>query len=844
MRKTTAAFNKSFQCVLILAALVVSASRIEAQAPVPDGPSIEAKVTAMLGKMTLEQKLAYIGGVDDMFVRAEPEIGLPRLKMSDGPVGVRTWGPTTSYAAGIGLAAAWDPELAGKLGEALGNDARARGVHFLLGPGVNIYRAPMNGRNMEYFGEDPYLAARTAVGYIDGLQGTGVVATVKHYAANNSEYDRHNIDTIVDERTLREIYLPAFEAAVKEAHSGAVMDSYNLLNGEHLTQSRRMNTDILRTEWGFNGILMSDWDSTYDGVAAANSGLDLEMPNPKFMTLAVLGDAIKSGQVSVATIDEKVRRILRTAIRFGFLDRSQLEISKSLYSKSGNEVALESARESLVLLKNERNLLPLKKGAVRTIAVIGPDAYSAVPSAGGSSNTTAFAPVSFLEGIGDAVGSNAQVLYAAGLPTPQSIFKETKFDGTNGQNGLKVEVFDNPEMKGKPISSSSVDKMDGWRAEMWTPHATVRRGIRSTGSYTPEKSGRYLFLTAAASEDTYTLLVDGKQLIAQPSREGQAPQFATLTLTAGKPISIELQYQPDAETARMGFGIRAEEDLISPETRKIAASADAVVLAVGFDPSTESEGYDRSFTLPWGQDALILAVAAANPKTVVNVTAGGAVDTRAWLDHVPVLIYNWYPGQRGGNALAEVLFGDEAPEGKLPISFDRSWEENPVHDHYYPEAGKTHPTVTYAEGVFLGYRYYTSMQKQPLYPFGFGMTYTTFAFSNLKVTPASGKGDGHEFNVSFDVKNTGRRTGADVAQVYVGDPSAKIKRPAKELKAFKKLRLQPGQSEHVTLPLDQRSLSYYDVNEKGWRVDPGMFQIFVGDSSADTPLSAEFAVTK
>lgn len=844
MRKPVAAFNKSFQLVWVLAAVLVGTSRIEAQAPVLNSAAIDARVNGMLAKMTLEEKLAYIGGVDEMFVRAEPGIGMPRLKMSDGPVGVRSWGPTTAYAAGIGLAATWDPEMARKTGEALGNDARARGVHFLLGPGVNIYRAPMNGRNMEYFGEDPYLAARTAVGYIDGLQSKGVVATVKHYAANNSEYDRHNIDTIVDERTLREIYLPAFEAAVKEAHSGAVMDSYNLLNGEHLTQSKRMNTDILRNEWGFNGILMSDWTSTYDGVAAANSGLDLEMPDAQFMTPAVLGDAIKNGQVSVATIDEKVRRILRIAVRFGFLEREQWEPTLSLYSNAGNEVALEAARESLALLKNDGNLLPLKKSAVRTIAVIGPDAYPAVATAGGSSNTTAFAPVSFLEGVGESLGTNAHVLYAGGLPTPQSLFNETKFEGPNGQHGLKVEVFDNAEMKGTPISSSSAEKMDGWRAEMWTPHAKVRRGIRSTGIYTPEKSGQYLFLTAAASEDTYKLLVDGKQLIEQPKREGQAPQFTMVALTAGKPISIEVQYQPDAESTRMGFGIRAEEDLISAETRKIAASADAVVLAVGFDPSTESEGYDRSFTLPWGQDALIRAVAAANPKTVVNVTAGGAVDTRAWLDHVPVLIYNWYPGQQGGKALAEVLFGEEAPEGRLPISFDRSWEEDPVHDHYYPEAGKAHPTVTYAEGVFLGYRYYTSMQKQPLYPFGFGMTYTTFAFSNLKVAPASGTGDGHEFNVSFDVKNTGRRGGADVAQVYVGDPSAKVKRPAKELKGFKKLRLQPGQSEHVILPLDTRSLSYYDVNEKGWRVDPGMFRVFVGDSSADTPLMAEFAVTK
>ena len=841
MRNHKKAAKKSFQLVLIVFACLANIGLAQAQVPADSSPDIEARVDAMLGKLTLAQKLALIGGEDDMYIRAMPEVGLPRLKMSDGPVGVRTWGPSTSYAGGIGLAATWDPAMAQSIGAALGEDARARGVNFLLGPGVNIYRAPINGRNLEYFGEDPYLASRMVVAYINGVQSKGVVATVKHYAANNSEYDRHNIDTIIDERTLREIYLPAFEAAVKEAHVGAVMDSYNLLNGEHLTQNKRMNDDILKKEWRFSGILMSDWSATYDGVAAANSGLDLEMPDGKFMSPQVVGDAVRSGQVSVATIDDKVRRILRVTLRFGFLDRQQLDPMIPLYRAASNQVALQSARESMVLLKNEHNLLPLNRDAVHTIAVIGPDAYPAVPGGGGSSNTTAFAPVSFLQGVGDYLGTHTRVLYAGGLPTPQSLFHETRFEGPNGQHGLKLETFDGPETTGPPTSTTSVDNVDQFKPEMWTPAATVRRTLRWTGSYTPAKTGTYLFLTGAASEDAYKLLVDGKQLLVQPKREGQAPQFATLPLVAGKPVSVELLYQPDSTSIRMGFGIRNEEDLISPETRKIAAASDAVVVAVGFDPPTESEGYDRSFSLPWGQDALIRAVAAANPKTVVNITAGGAVDTRNWLDHVPVLIHNWYPGQQGGRALAEVLFGDQTPEGKLPMSFDRSWDEDPTHDHYYPETGKSHPTVTYAEGVFLGYRYYTSMQKQPLYPFGFGLSYTTFSFNNLKVTPAS-NGATRAFDVSFDVKNTGQRSGAEVAQVYVGDPSASIKRPVKELKGFKKVRLDPGKSEHVTLQLDQRALSYYDANEKGWRVDPGMFKVFVGDSSEDTPLTAEFTV--
>src|ERR1700692_782433 len=333
----------------------------------PSAPSdAEGRIDSMLKQLTLEEKIDLIGGVDDFYIRAKQKIGLPRLKMADGPVGVRNYGPSTVFG-GIGLAASWDPELAERIGAVIGEDARARGVHFMLGPGVNIYRAPMCGRNFEYFGEDPFLSSRTAVGYIKGMQSKGVSATVKHYAGNNQEYDRHNMDSVIDERTMREIYLPVFEAAVKEAHVGAIMDSYNLTNGLHRTQNGYLNTDVAKKEWGFSGIMMSDWTSTYDGVAAANGGLDLEMPWGKFMNRETLLPAVHSGKVSEATIDDKVRRILRTAIQFGWLDRDQTDLSIPRLNLAGRQVALEAARAGMVLLKNDRNLLPLDKGSVHTI---------------------------------------------------------------------------------------------------------------------------------------------------------------------------------------------------------------------------------------------------------------------------------------------------------------------------------------------------------------------------------------------------------------------------------------------------------------------------------------------
>ena len=836
----------------ILAVSTLSITAAHAQAPVPDSPAIEQRADAMLSKLSLQQKLELIGGVDSMFIRAEPAAGFPQLKMSDGPVGVRTWGPDTAYAGGIGLAASWDPELARRMGIAIAQDARARGVNFILGPGVDIYRAPMNGRNFEYFGEDPYLAAHTAVPYIEGVQSQGVIATVKHFAANDEEYDRHNVSSDVDERTLREIDLPAFEASVKVAHVGSVMNSYNLLNGVHATENKHLNLDILKNGWGFNGILMSDWDATYSAVGAANGGLDLEMPSGKFMNPKNLTTAVTSGEVSQATIDDKVRRIFRTAIRFGFLDRDQTDLSIPRDSQLGRKVALDEALESLTLLKNENHLLPLDANEIHTIAVLGPDAWPAVPGGGGSSIVTPYSAVSFMNGISSFLGTRAKVLYARGLPTDDELFEETKF-GTpaevaaqtgerSGPQPVKVEVFDNADFSGTPTVAHT-RRIASFKSEEWTPSAQTRKSLRYTTVYTPEKTGKYLFLVGAGGSDIYNLMVDGKQVLEETRHEGQAPQSVELPLTANKPAKIQLDYTPDSSYPRIGLGIRSVDDLVSADAKKIASMADAVVVAVGFGPSTESEGFDRTFNLPWGQNELIQAVADANKKTIVTLTAGGNVNMQPWIGSVPALFHNWYPGEEGGKAFAQILFGERSPEGHLPASFERTWSENPVHDNYYapPVPNGQTPHVKYAEGVFLGYRYYTTFDKKPMFPFGYGLSYTTFAFSNLQVSPTTATSNG-DISVSFDVANTGERKGADVAQLYVGDPSAKVKRPVKELKGYQKIRLGPGEKQHVSLTLDHRALAYWDTQKNDWQVDPGKFTVFVGDSSEATPLTADFTV--
>ena len=806
----------------------------------------------MVAKLTLNQKIELLGGIDSMYTHAVPGIDLPRFKMSDASVGVRTWGPTTAYAGGVALAASWDPELARKLGAALGKDARARNVNFLLGPGVNIARSPIGGRNFEYLSEDPFLNSILVVPFIQGVQSQGVIATAKHYALNDQEYNRHNANVEVDERTMREIYLPAFEAAVTKGQVDAVMNSYNLINGTHATQNEFLNLKVLKNEWGFQGILMSDWDATYDSVGAANNGLDLEMPGPRFMNAEALLAAVKDGSVKESTIDDKVLRLFRTVLRYGFLDRPQFDPADSTYSVANRAIALDGARESITLLKNEGALLPIDPAKIKTIAVIGPNAYPAVPGGGGSSEAQAFEPVSTLTGIANLLGPNVHVLYSRGLPQMDEVFRQTRWDGP-----IELAAYPNRDFTGKPETIALQNITDGIRvSRQHEPES--QRSYRYTARYKAAKTGKYVILANSAGwdSDDYTLSVDGKAIPFPPHAEGQAPQSATLDLTAGQAISVVVDYLPLGSAPHLGLGIANEQDLISADVKTFAAAADAVVVAVGFNPKSEGEGHDRSFALPWGQDALIEAVVKANPHTIVTLTGGGGMDVRRWLDKVPALLHTWYPGQEGGTAIAEVLFGKHNPEGKLPVSFDRSWEENPSAPYYYPikgadktlhvtEPGKEPvdyviPTVKYDDGLMVGYRYWTTTGKHPLYPFGFGLSYTTFSFSKLDAPATAASGS--TVPVSFDVTNTGSVAGAEVAQLYISNPSAKVTRPERELKGFEKVRLAPGETKHVTLNLDARAFSYWDDAAHKWTIDPGKFVIRVGDSSENTPLSAELTL--
>ena len=842
------------------AVLLFTLPSVRAQAPHPLTPAEHQRVDELIHKMTLDQKLDYIGGTG-FGVRAVPALGLPAFAMSDGPYGTRSNAgfPSTAYAAGIALAATWDRELAERVGGGIGRDARARGVHFMLGPGVNIYRSPLNGRNFEYFGEDPFLAGQIAVGYIEGMQQQGVSATVKHFAANNSEYLRHDSNSIVDERALREIYLPSFEAAVKQAHVGAIMDSYNLINGVHATQNTHLNTEIVRNEWLFPGVLMSDWDATYDGVGAANGGLDIEMPTGKFMNRADLLPAIKTGTLSEATIDEKVRHILTTAMAFSWIDaegnaRNQQELAVSAYDARNNAVALESARESIVLLKNEHKTLPLEKAALKTVLAVGPDAYPGFPGGGGSSGVKPFHTVSLLEGLSAELGPQVNVLYARGVPAVEALARKTDFTTTAGGNvkGLIKETYSNTELTGKPVTTTVIPHLnltevdwtslnDNVEAVMGEFSNKVSNGSRRfTGFYNAAQPGRYLLVVEGAGEGAGNrVYVDGKLIFDNWTELRAFQPWTTLELSAGPHKLVVEDMQSGPFSGHMRVAIVPAETIVDPQAVALARLADAVVVAAGYSTSAESEGGDRTFALPYGQDALIVAMAAANRKTIVDVTSGGNVDSSLWIDKVPAYLESWYGGQAGGTALAEVLTGKSNPSGHLPVTFERRAEDNPTYNNYYPAKGSI--DVHYNEGIFVGYRGYEKAHTQPLFPFGYGLSYTTFKFSKLTVTPELNGTEPH-VTVAFDVTDTGKLSGAEVAQVYVSDGHSPVERPAHELKGFERVQLAPGQTKRVTVKLDPRAFAYYDVTAKKWTIAPGKFGIHVGDSVASLALDGEVTI--
>lgn len=790
-------------------------------------PALEARIDAILARLPLETKLAYVAGYTGVDIRPLPEAGLPIIRCTDSPMGARCFGAAPAYPAIIGLASSWNPALAREVAASLAEDCRARGVHILLGPGVNLARSPLCGRNFEYYGEDPWLSAEMAVAFIEGLQSNGVAATVKHFLANEQEYSRTKVGSIVDERTLRELYMVPFEACVKRANVACVMGSYNPLNGTYTSQHADINLRVLKGEWGFPGLLMSDWRGVTDGRAAALAGLDLEMPVPEKMTPAVLQELLDSGELSPAELDDKVRRMLRVFLGFGFdRPRDEAEFLPRCSARSAR-VARRVARESLVLLKNDGAVLPLDPAALRRVAVIGSHAHPLVHSGGGCAYTTPFRTVSVFDALCQKAGDDFEVcLDLAGfhedmnLASHHSAYVHEDEAGVL-QPGLRVEYFPNRTLSGAP-SRVGVDKSISLVFKEQRPPGQPPEGfsVRWSGFIELDEDGVCRF--SALCDDGIRVWIDDELIIEDWRKDPPRFSKADRALRGGR-RRLRVEYYDEGGWAVAQFGWRwlCAGDR-SPQAQ-LAAASDAAIVCVGFTPETEGEAWDRHWALRPDQEALIREIAAVNPRTVVVLFAGGALATEGWIDEVPALVHAWYPGQEGGLALAEMLLGEINPAGKLPITWAHRYEDNPSAPYYHDPV-----STRYEEGIFMGYRGFDAGDIDPLFPFGHGLSYTTFAYANLR-THAGGR-------VSVEITNVGDRAGAEIAQLYVGDLVCSEPRPPRELKGFAKLTLAPGETGTASFQLTRRDFSFFHPETRAWTLEPGEFEISVGASSRDLPL--------
>ncbi|HEY1448240.1 MAG TPA: glycoside hydrolase family 3 C-terminal domain-containing protein [Caulobacteraceae bacterium] len=810
---------------------------------------LEARVDDLVSRLTLEEKVALMAGSGAFEVHGVARLGVPPVRVADGPTGVRSneGEAATVFPVGVAMASTWNPDLTREVAAAIAREALALDNHVILAPTVNIVRTPLWGRNFETFSEDPFLAGALGAAYVEGLQGEGVGASLKHYAVNNQEIGRMSVNAIVDERTLREIYLAAFETIVKRTNPWTVMAAYNKINGPYATENSRLLEDILKGEWGYDGVVVSDWGAVHATAAAANGGNDLEMPGPARWFGDKLVDAVRAGEVAEARIDDAARRMARLILRTGVLDR-KAKAAGELRSKRHRQIAARAAEEAVVLLKNDGDLLPLNAQTLARVAVVGPNAPVRRIQGGGSSHVRPGRRTSMLQAIEELLAGKAEVIFAEGgdnEPVPPAA-RAAMFspDEARGQAGLKVEYFaargfddtafriQNEREIGKLVSTNSSSMMgSGLGALRWT------------GWLWPERDGRHEFALRAPGAGR--LLLDGRMLIdeATPAVHDNldvggmsAPRrIAVADVIAGRGYPLTIEYIRPQETGAIaweyvGIGVRQPTGSID-EAAALAARCDAAIVVIGAASISEGEGYDRAdLELPGDQNALVEAVLAANPRTIV-VLVGGAPYALPWIDHAPAVVAAWLGGEEGPDATARILFGETEPSGRLPVTFPRRIEDTPAHG-WYPGGSE----VTYGEGLFVGYRHYDRAAAAPMFPFGHGLTYTRFAYSDLLAPEEASAKDGVE--VSFTLANIGQRRGKETAQLYVRPRGPSVERPVKELKGFAKVELGPGERRQVRLKLEARDFSYWDTETNGWTAEPGSYDLLIGGSAADIELQA------
>ena len=815
---------------------------------------LEDRVNDLLSQLTLDEKLTLLVGTD-FTTQPIPRLGIPALRMCDAGEGVRGGGPimdgpATQFPASVTMASSWDREMLARIGKAIGEELlnKAVGGNVLLGPGINIHRSPLGGRNGEYFSEDPYLTSRLAVTYIQGMQSSGALACAKHYVCNNQEEFRSEVDAEVSERALREIYLPAFEASVKEGHVATVMASYNLINGFHATANHYLLTDVLKKGWGFDGMVMSDWGAVHE-VGTIAAGNDLEMPHPKTPKLPALHQALEDGIITQAQVDDSVRRILRTIFRAKLMDGPPHVPDHSLVASAEHlKLAWAAATEGIVLLKNERGALPLQADKIKTLAIIGPGLTNAHTGMEGSAHVTPSYIETLLNAVLKRAPGNISVISSPGFPAcavvPSDAFYQ---DADKKTPGLKAEYFADRTF-GKPLlvrtdhlidcTSEAKDSLTDRTSPLFVPGPPqADYAVRWTGYIVAPETGHYLFRFTANNSARVTF--DGQRRVGpNDGMDTNAKMFA-VDLQAGQGYSFQTEYvlgkgAPNVRLEWATPSMSAFSDAV--ETAK---KADVVIAWVS-TMASEREGHDRpSMDLPEDQNDLIGALAAVN-KNVIVVLNNGTPVTMPWLDQVPAVVEAWLPGMEGANAITSILFGDVNPSGKLPDTFGVRREDYPDFGNFPSSSAAL--ANKYAEGIYVGYRHFDQARIEPLFPFGFGLSYTTFAYRNLKLSQSE-VDPTDKITATVDIQNTGSRAGAEVAELYVHDPAPKIDKPVRELKGFARVALAPGETKTVSFDLPMRALAYCDVPGKQWKADAGTYDVELGASSRDIKLTAPVQLT-
>lgn len=826
----------------------------------------ESRIEHLLRELTLEEKISLCHASGKFSVGPVDRLGIPEFWMSDGPHGVRqelertSWKPlnvdwdfSVYLPVGVALASTWNRELARWFGEVLGSEARARRKDVILGPGLNVMRNPLCGRNFEYLSEDPYLISAMAPQVVLGIQSQDTAACAKHFALNNQELNRHGVDACPDERTLREIYLPGFEACVKLGGVLTVMGAYNKYFGQWCCHNKRLLCEILKDEWGFEGSVISDWGGCHDGDEAIAHGLDIEMGTAvarfeDYHLARPYLEKIKRGDAGVEELNDKVRRNLRVMMRIGLLDEVTRQPGEQL-SESHCLACRTIAEEAVVLLKNEAHLLPFDAGKIKKLAIIGENADMKFASGGGSSGVKARYEITPLEGLKKRFGDHMEITYAKGYPEQRMCLPAIPshhlmtIDEASGIKGWKVEWFCSHSFEQEAVCTEFRDTVDLSISGYQSPVPGTRDAwwaVRCSAKVVAPKSGVYSF--GMASDGWARLLINGEHVIHYEQSSPNTLHRSETQLETGRVYALCIEYGHGEADASLAFGWLAPGETFNPsmdlkqEALVIAREADAVIFCGGLNHYYDNEGIDRlTMALEGGQNELIEELAAINPNLAVLLIGGGPVEM-PWINHVKAVLMGWYAGMDAGLVFADCLFGKVNPSGKLPVTFPRTLSDCPhaqLNDYQ-------RDICAYREGVFVGHRWYEEKGIEPLFSFGHGLSYTTFTYSNLQIQIV--QEDAYVVRVRCHITNTGNRIGKEVVQLYVSDSVCSVKRPVKELKGFQKVEVSPWQTVVADFGITRRDLSYWSVEENDWRLEAGEFGVQIGASSADIRLVGSFTL--